>query len=231
MPTKAQIISDVELQLQQAAPSQSSELEWDQIAYWVSVHLNQVIATEINSKLAKGEMIPAVYIRKAVCELLEEENAIGTDRVYAELEEDVLTLNNDAGIIKVESEEGDEIQKVSTENLSLFKKMRFSKPGSQNLQYLHEGGRQLYFPGFKPVDIAFEGITAWFVPQQDILSADDTDEILVSDLALPTVIDLAVERGKRELYGTQSDEENDGQDVKKIQYHTAIRNPNTDQQQ
>lgn len=228
--TKKTIIDDIELELLAGSVSDDTELSKSQIAYWVDVHINQVIANEINNKLRLGEPIPSVYIKKVTCqELLVEDDPCGEDRVYVELTDDILTLNNNSGIIKVLDEEGNEIQKASTEHLSLFSNMRFSKPSVENLQYTQEGISKIYFPGLRSVDAPFEQPTIWYVPKQDIMSAADSYEVLISDLSLPILIDMCVERGKRELYGGQQDVANDGMDVKDVQYHTAIRNPNNDQ--
>lgn len=227
--TKEQIISDVILQLTQGAPSDDLELEEDQVAFWVTYSLNMLVAIEINSKLAKKEVIPSVYIKKASCEVAEVEDTECTDdcldRIFVELDDDILTLNDDAGIIEVETDQGDLVKKASVETLSMYRHLRFAKPSEENLVYTHEG-KKIYIEGLKAVDIPFDKLNVWYVPKQNLLELEDTDEILVSDLVAPQVIDLAVQRGKFELYGTQPDTANDGVDYKKTIYHTAIANPN-----
>jgi hypothetical protein len=226
--TKQQIISDVILQLTQASPSDDLELEEDQVAFWVTYSLNMLVAIEINSKLSKRESIPSVYIKKASCKVAEVEDTECTDdcadRIFVELEDGILTLNDDAGIIEIETDQGDMVKKASVETLHMFKHLRFAKPSEENLVYTHEGSK-IYIEGLKAVDLPFDKLNIWYVPQQNLLDLADTDEVLASDLVLPQVIDLAVERGKFELYGTQPDTENDGVDYKKTMYHTAISNP------
>jgi hypothetical protein len=229
MPTKKELIDNILLELYQGAPSDDGELSNEQIAFWLNIHVNEVVANEINQKMAKGEMVPNIYIRKAACQVLEaEESTCGDDcqdRVYAELEDEVLNVNKGGGIITVWDEDGNEIKKADIQSLSLFKNMRFSKPSANNVLYSHEGTK-VFFPGLKAVDIGFDEVNIWYVPKQDILNAADTDEVLISDLSLPIVIDSVVDRGKRELFGSVSDPENDG--VAKVApvFHQQIRQAN-----
>lgn len=228
MPTKAQIIDDVILELTQSQPSDDLELENSQVAYWIQVHLNQVVANELNQKLARKEMFPSIYIVPEACELLTEETEYGDDRAYVQLTKDVLTLNNGMGIIQVWDDDDLEIKKADIQSLALFKNMRFSKPSVSNVLYSAEGSK-IYFPGLKAVDVPFSQVNVWFVPKQDIMNESDDYEVLISDLSLPILIDLAVERGKRQLYGTTADDKNDGSDVRPTFYHTAISNPANNQ--
>lgn len=233
MITKQQLISDVILQLTQASPSDDLELEESQVAYWISYELNSLIATEINSKIQRGEMIPSIYIKRAACEVAEVEDTECADdcddRIFIELDEEILTLNKDWGVIQVQTDQGDIIRKASVESLNMFRFLRFAKPSEQNLMYSHQG-KKIFIEGLKAVDIPFDNINVWYVPKQDLSTLEDTAEVLVSDLVLPQLIDLVVERGKLQMYGTTPDTDNDGQDVKNIQYHRAIQNPANEQQ-
>lgn len=231
--TVAQFVSDVELQLLQGAVSDDSELEKDQIKMWGSYQLNQLVANEINSKLARGESIPAIYIVRTELEVpeLEEEDDVDEldERIFVELDNEVLTLNHDSGVVLVQTSELDEIQKADIQSMQLFKKMRFSKPSDQNPVYYRQD-LKIFLEGFKPADLPFDKIFVFYVPKQDLLTMDEDDEILCSDLVLPEVINQVVQRGKLQMYGTQQDLESDGVDVKKTQYHTAISNPNREAQ-
>lgn len=221
--TKAQLIDDLELLLNQGEISQDSVLEKDQLAFWISQCLNQLVANECNSKISRSEMIPAIYIKKQSFEELEDsDETVGDDRVYVELDEEPLTLNNGMGVLIVEDEDGNNIKKADIQTLQLFKNMRFSKPSADNVVYSAEGTK-IFLPGLKPVDVPFDGMNVWYIPKQDLLTLADTDEVLVSDLVLPVLIEMVLQKGKPMLYGTTPDQENDGQDVKNVQYHTAIR--------
>lgn len=226
--TKEQFISDVELQVYQGQISDDAELSKDQIAFWGSYNLNMLVANELNEKLKRGEFFPAVYKKRASCEVLTKEDVDCADdcgdRVFAELDEEVLSINKDAGIMRVITDEGDIVLKASVETLDFLRYMPFSKPDTENLVYIREGNK-IYIEGLKPVDIPFNKINVDYVPRQNMLTMANTDTILVSDMVLPQVIDLTVQRAKMELYGSQADKENDGVDYKDTVYHTAIANP------
>lgn len=226
--TVQEFVADVELQLLQGAPSDDSELEHAQIKAWGTYHLNQLVANELNEKIKRGEQIPAIYQVRAALEVptLEALDNIDEDdeRIYCEMDEEILTLNKDMGVITCLDEDGEELKKADIQTLQQFKHLRFSKPSSENPLYYRQG-QKIFLCGFKPVDIPFSYIQVFYVPKQNLAEMEDTDEILCSDLVLPQVIAACVSQGKLQLYGSQQDVSNDGQDNKQQVYHTAIQRP------
>jgi hypothetical protein len=228
--TVEQLISDIENQLLQGSPSDDSELSWDQLKFWATYHLNSLVATECNEKAKRGESIPSIYVRHKDCEVMSVEQGEFDTKLYIELPEKTLELNNDRGILLVQTEDGEEILRTSVEDMVRTGKMRFAKPSIQNPLF-YRRSEKLFLLGFNEVDIPFEKISVYYIPEQDLLTAEDTDDVLVSDMALPILIDTVVQRGKQQLYGTQPDQANDGVDNKQVQYHTAVRRPESDDNQ
>lgn len=228
MPTKSQIISDIETSLHQGAPSSSAETEWAQLEFWASYELNQLVATEINSKTAKGEMVPPIYIKRTAVETAEPEVNDDVDeddeRLCITLDVEILDCNKDAGTCQVLTDEYEELKKVDLATLQQFKNLRYSKPSLDNPLY-YRIGNKIFVPGFKAVDAPFNKLFVDYVPKQDLMTMDDDDEVLVSALVLPELINRCVDRGKLMLYGTQPDQSNNGDDTKEIKYHTAIQRP------
>lgn len=227
--TLKEIRSDVILQLTQANPSDDLALDDAQVNAWITYIANVLVATEINSKLAKNEMVPSIYVTREECILGETEDTdCGDDcqdRIAVELENEVMTLNNDGGIVMVQTEEGDQVLKAgSINNIMLFRNMRFAKPSDENLVYYRQGNK-IYIEGMKFNDIPFDKFHVWYVKKQNYMTAADSTEVVVSDLVLPALISSVVQQGKLELYGTQVDKANDGVDPKDSVYHTAIQNP------
>jgi hypothetical protein len=223
--TKAQFISDVELKINQSAPSDDSELSKDQVAYIGSYFLNGLVAVECNSHLTHGQQIPSVYVTRATIEVpeLEEEDDVveANERIFVDTPA-ILTLNNDMGVLAVSTEDLTDIQKADIQSIQLFKNMRFSKPSAENLVY-YRAGNKLFLYGIKAVDIPFSHIILDYVPQQDILTMEESDTILCSDLVYPSVVSATVDELKRQMYGTQPDVMNDGSDVKSTSYHLGIQ--------
>lgn len=226
--TKARIISDIELALLQSNPSDDSELEKDQIAQWVQYHLHDLIRQEVTAEMKKGNGVPPIYlIREEGLEMSEEDVegiADSKQRFWVDLTEDVLDLPDDAGIVRVEDYDGNLIMKTNIEQLSMVRDLRFSKPTINNVLY-YRIGKKVFVDGFNTGDSEFNPIIVYFVPKQDVTAMEDSDEIIISDQLIPILVDLCVQRGKLELYGTQVDIANDGTDTKQVQYHTAISNP------
>ena len=137
---------------------------------------------------------------------------------------EVLDLPRDGGVVRVLDYDLNRIEKTSVEELELLRDLRFAKPSSNNVLHYRQG-EKVFIIGFNTADILFNPILVDYVPKQSVIAMADTDEVLISDQLTPLLIDLCVQRGKQMLYGTTPDEANDGVDVKKTLYHTAISNP------
>jgi hypothetical protein len=222
--TKAQLISDVELSANQGHISDDSNLDWTQLAFWATTHLNSLVSSECNAAIKAGKQIPAVYKQVAALEVAVVEDGHEEDRLYIELDDEVLSLIDDAGVILVETEDGDEIPPVSLERHASIKKMRFAKP-STNRPLYYRRGEKIFLLGFKEVDIPFEKATVYYVPRQDVYTMADTAEILATDTVRDALIASLIEQAKQVLYGTQIDQTNDGVDPKTPVYHRQIQNP------
>lgn len=227
--TKREFISDVILQLTQSDPSDDLALDERQIVHWLNYVANSVIATEINSKLALNEPVPSIYQTREECiisELVDTDCGDNCqDRIAITLSNEVMTLNGDGGIIIIQTDDGDQVTKAGAINhIMLFRQMRFAKPSSENFVYYRQGNT-IYIEGMSPVDIPFDKFHVWYVRKFDYTNSPDNTPIVASDLALPSIMAAVLQLGKLEMYGSQSDQANDGVDSKKSVYHTAIQNP------
>lgn len=234
MITKAKLLDDIELQLLQSAPSDDSELSKVQVAQWVQYHLHDLIRREIVGEMSKGNMIPPIYIIREDGFELDEEAVVDMEddrqRMWVELANDVLDLPKDSGLVQVLDYDYNLISKASLEKMNLINSLRFAKSSPKNLLYFRQG-KKIFVEGLQTSEISYTPIIVDYVPKQDILALADTDEVIISDQLIPVLIDLCVQRGKLMLYGTQADKESDGIDYKQTQYHTAISNPSSNDQQ
>ncbi len=228
MATKKELISETILQVTQSSPSDDLSLDERQIAFWATYVLNSLVATEVNSKIERGENIPAIYIKTAQCEPMEvEDNDCSDgcqDRIYAELDEEVLVVNKDSGIVRVITDEGDLITKGFPQTMDMLRYMPFAKPSLENPIYYLQGTK-VFVEGFKAVDLPFNKLHISYIPKQDVSTLDDDDTVLASDLVLPQLIGSLVSIAKQELYGSMPDQANDGVDVKQPNYLIQARNP------
>lgn len=275
--TKNQLISDIELQLNQGNISDDSELDRTQIAQWVDYELYQLIRQECDAAMKQGKQIPPLYITREVANMLTEEQLVievanyaalpGTgvigkiyyakdtnkyykwvttgwvqitayeveaaqsnQRMYFSLVGEVVDLYNDGGVIRVLTDEYDVVNKSSVDSLDMVRNLRFSGPSSEQLVW-YRTNKQIYVEGLNTSEIPDNSFIVDYVEKQNVLSLTDNQEIRVSDMLLPMLIDRVVQRGKLQMYGTVPDTANDGADVKQQMYHTAISNPNRQQDQ
>ena len=274
--TKNQLISDVELQLNQGAISDDSELDRLQIAQWIDYELYQLVRQECDTALKLGKQIPPLYISREIANKLTEEDYIleypayasfpvtgeigkiyydqltdkyykwtgagymeitqfeadtadHNQRMYFDLVGNVVDLFNDAGVVRVLTDEYDFVHKASLDTLDMFKHLRFSGPSDETLVW-YRSGKRMFIEGLTTDQIYDNTFIVDYVQKQNVLSMLDTDEVRVSDVILPILIDKVVQRGKLQMYGTVPDVANDGADTKQQVYHTAISNPSRGEQ-
>ena len=225
---KEKLISDVLLQLYQGSLTDDKSLEDSQVAHWATIHLNDLVKREIMTEKEKGHQVPPIYIIREIARPITEEEVDDIDdenqRMYVELEGEVLDLPRDGGIVKVLDYDLNLIHPASTEGIGMLSDFRFASPSSENPLYYREG-KKIFIKGFNSADLDFNDIMVHYVKKQDVIALEDEDEILISDKLIPALMDLIVQRGKLELYGTQPDASSDSVDRKQPVYHTAISNP------
>ncbi len=223
--TKNQLISDIELALNQGDISDDSTLDRRQIAFWINYELPLLIRTECDSLIQQGKAIPPIYvIRQTGIELDEEavtEVEDKNQRMYFDLTGEVLDLYDDLGVVRVITDEQDFVHKISTKSIDMFLRLRFARPSAEVLTW-HRVGNRFFIDGLQTADIEFNSFIVDYVEKQNILSLEDNDEVRVSDIILPELINRVVQRGKLQMYGSTPDVASDGVDIKNPAYHTQI---------
>lgn len=136
-----------------------------------------------------------------------------------------LDLFNDAGVIKVMTEDYEMVHKSSTESLEMMQNLRFAGP-KKNAPVYYRAGGTIYIEGMNDSEVLEKNFIIDFVPYQEAIG-----NMNISDLILPSVIDRVLQRGKLQMYGSMQDPLNDGEDMKQSVYHTAIQNPAKEQAQ
>lgn len=228
--TKEQLISDIILQVTQGTPSDDSEIEKDQVAFWINYQLHQLIKQEIDVEMKNVRPIPPVYIAMEDCIVIGSEDLVCqedcVDRVYIELLSDVVDLQKDAGIVRLITDEGDQIRRTSVAELDVIKNLRFSKPSRTNL-VAYRQLKKIFIEGIKQAELDFSKVTVFYVKKQDVIALADTDEVIMTDQIKPLLIDAVVQRLKLQIYGSSVDTDSDGADVKQPVYHNQIARGNS----
>ena len=79
------LISDIELQLNQGAISDDSELSRSQIAYWIEYELNNLVQQECEIAMKQGKPLPSIYINRISGMRSSEENYIIEVAKYSDI--------------------------------------------------------------------------------------------------------------------------------------------------
>jgi len=246
MITKKRLIDDVVLQLSQGAPSDDFSISDEQIAQWATLHLNDLVTKEVWGLMQRGYIIPAIYFvreskaiqveaapiaegdslvvtgNQPLVQISGEEDAV-VNRFYINLTGNILNLPRDRGLIQILLDGYGLVYKTSPENLMMLNDLRFARPTAANRTY-NRFGSTIYLDGFGE-NLANKLLLVDYIPFQDVLNMEDDDVLKLTEALEPVLLDMIVQRGKLELYGTQPDTSNDGVDYKQVQYHTAISNP------
>jgi hypothetical protein len=135
--------------------------------------------------------------------------------------DNILDLHNDAGIIRIMTEDYEMINKASVETIQMMEHLRFAGP-TKNLPVYVRRGNSIFIEGMTVSRYLERKFLIDYVAYQSVL---DGGFLNIGDVILPSVIDRALQRGKLQMYGSTADMSNDGEDYKQSVYHTAIQNP------
>lgn len=155
----------------------------------------------------------------------EAEKIKSKQRIYVTLDAAVLDIFNDAGIVRVMTEDYEMVNKASTETIEMVQHLRFAGP-KKNTPVYYRVNNIIYVDGLNDSEVYEKNFIVDYVPYQSA-----TGSMKISDLILPSVIDRVLQRGKLQMYGSSQDPMNDGEDAKQSVYHTAIQNPAKEQAQ
>lgn len=215
MPTKKELVDDIILRVTKGQPSDDLELEPSQVAFWFDLIAKELVPNYLNSKIKKDEELDSILINT-------EDDLVGTvedvamldqysDRVYIEVEEEIIDLKNDNGLVRIITEEGLVVNKVSLAKLDTLNAMTFSRPNRENLLHTRINQR-IYIHGLSPLQVNLTKFSVWYIPKPNFYGAGDDDIIKLPEDLLNMLSDAVEEKAMRELRQVEPDMENDGQD-------------------
>lgn len=212
--TKEQLVSDIILRVTRGKPSDDLELEPDQVAHWIDLVLGAIVKQSIEESLKKGDTINPVYINHEECISPRLKNSNCADcqnNIFIELCDQPISLSDDRGVLRVTTQDGLQVDRVSLEELDVINKLTFSKPSLVNLIF-HREKNKLYIHGVDHRSYKMIQLNVWYIPEVDLLSdLDDDDEIGVDTDILGVVSEKVEEIARRQLYQSMEDEENDAE--------------------
>jgi hypothetical protein len=213
--TKQELVSDIELRVTRAKPSDDLELEQSQIVHWLEVAANSVVADYLNKKMRSKKIIPPEYIEKVLAIQLTQETApSNTDdgiRHYLDFSSyNVMPLEKDQGIVRVTTLSGKRVNAVrDEERLETMQNLYFSKPSRENLLWYREGD-EIFVSGYGNEITSAVKLNVYYVPVIEIDSLIDTAEVQITDDLVAIILDVVEDMALRQLGADFEDLQNDG---------------------
>ena len=218
MATKAQLISDIMLRVTGGKPSDDLELEYNQVAFWIDQVLGTLIKDNLDQKLKNGEDIDPVYFsnEQELYPVLNEKRWMDSQKsAYISICKTPMSLYRDGGIVRIETQDGVQVDKITIGKLDMINNMTFSKPNLERLVY-HRVGTRLYINGLTEESIDFAIFNVWYVARPDLLSSmDDTDEVKMGEDIPAMLAEAVAQIAAQQVIGPQDMENDSEQDLAK----------------
>lgn len=203
---KGDLISDLELRLSAAKPSDDDAVNRRQISDWLDLARDNYYASVIESRGFDRGLIN----KEEELTILQQANTHNPTEYYVELE--FLPLHNkvNRGVIRVNTNSGNTVYEEDFEHVKELSNLLFSNPKSTNLIYYQEGKR-LYFEGFTDLSYTENKINVHYIPSEVDREASETSEYFLSPSDKDFILKMAFEIGIQEMSQGDGDTENDGE--------------------
>lgn len=214
MATKGKLISDIELRLTMGKPSDDFELERSQIGHWLDILRDEFVKAILEKDIAGKKSINSFYITKEDClpAVVDDEDCEGDclPEVKITLATMPMGLTDDKGIVRVATNAGHTVSRSTINMYDYLYDLPFSKPSEDNLVWRREG-KSIYISGADLEDVDITYFTVYYVPQYSSQDIGEDAEFNVEGDLLSQILDEAEAIGRRQVYGSDEDLENDGE--------------------
>ena len=213
--TKQELIDDIILRITKGEPSDDFELSPRQVAFWFDIVASDILPKYVDSKLRKSEGVPSIMIEIDDEIGGEVENNIMLDqydnRVFIETEKEIMDLPKDNGVLRILTEEGQFLNRVSIERLDELNKMTFAKPSRDNMLY-SKIDQKLYIHGLNPSHVGIVNFSVTYIPKFNLSDLEDDDTVKLPDELIGVISDAVEDKARRQMFGPadwENDAEND----------------------
>ena len=217
--TKNMLVSDIILRISKGKPSDDLELEPKQVAFWIDQLMPALIKNSLDTKISNGLGIDPDYIKVEECvepkiKLLDCKDC--QDNVYVDLCHTPISLLRDRGVLRVATEDGISVDKIRIEDIEDLKRLKFARPSVKNVKYYRVKNR-LYFIGITNDTIGLFKFTINYIPNQNLIEIADDTPIYVGDDILPLLAEGVEAIARRQVYQSNTDQENNAKQDLNIQ--------------
>jgi hypothetical protein len=119
-----------------------------------------------------------------------------------------IELTHDAAILRVITNRGQRIDRITLEDLDIINDLTFGKPSIESLRFYRED-QHVIVVGIPQSMINDAEIIVWYVPRISVEALEDTDTVELPDEVLNTIMDEVTKKAVRQQYGFE-DIQNDG---------------------
>ena len=193
-------------------PSDDTNVDKSYVMYLLAQVRDASVKGYLDKAIQAGLPIDSQYIVRETCKVLsiEDEDCVDEEdeRIYVTLEKRPLDIIRDMGVVEVTTDEKISVLKAQMQNITMFRDLRFSKPSANNLVY-YRHDKKIVIEGLSSKNLKGDEFIVDYVPALASEALVATDELLVSDALLPTVVDTVTKMLMEQL-GMPQDVENDG---------------------
>lgn len=193
-------------------PSDDTNVDKSYVMYLLAQVRDASVKGYLDKAIQAGLPIDSQYIVRETCKVLsiEDEDCVDEEdeRIYVTLEKRPLDIIRDMGVVEVTTDEKISVLKAQMQNITMFRDLRFSKPSTNNLVY-YRHDKKIVIEGLSSKNLKGDEFIVDYVPALASETLVATDELLVSDALLPTVVDTVTKMLMEQL-GMPQDVENDG---------------------
>lgn len=197
-------------------PSDDSELSRSQVLSWLITSRDEIVKNFLDLQIRNNKPLDTFYQEREANLSAQAEDLTNTEeedeRIYVTLTKQPMNLLNDLGVVRVITEDGVMLNRSRNEQIDWVKDLKYAKPTYKTPVYYRDG-RKVVLEGVNYKNLKTTYIV-YYIPTSGSQTLTEASTIHISDEFLNSLIDQVTKQAKMELYGSMSDEENDGKDVK-----------------
>jgi hypothetical protein len=220
--TKNKILSDIELRLTKGKPSDDHNVVRRQLSYLVDIERDLLVSERLKRTLEKSKYgnVDPFYISSDLCLKPSKLSDLCADcpgkyRYAIELTRDVISLNRDAGLVRVVDNYGKNVTISSETRIKIARNLPFSKPSKSN-QVLYRENRYLIIEGLDEFAVDYFTYDAFYVPKAEGQNVGDDDNYPIEDELIGELTNRVIASALRQQIQGVGDVENDGTDPSQI---------------
>lgn len=202
MATRREIRSDIILRVTKGKPSDDFEIDDRQIDFWIDMIRAAIVSARIKEESDSGlqsylTFLECLDISEASSACLDAD-ICASKRYEVNLPADVINLDEDIGVYRVETAAGYPIRKIRPSDKSRFKNLKFVTFNAKNLGYYRVENKIVLLGG--TTNFLENGkVNIYAILSTTVGTVGDDDEFPIAEDLLPALIQECEAIARREL--------------------------------